>query len=69
MDPWLLDLAAWHLGTLHAYEKLLVLLVAFGPFLVLAVVVRYARRRDLAEDEPTGEGAGESDLSARPPTT
>ena len=40
-----------HLGTLHPVERLLVLLVAFGPFLVLAVVVYVVRRRDIAEEE------------------
>jgi hypothetical protein len=36
---------------LHPYERLLVLLVAFGPFVVLAFVVRYQRRRAIAEEE------------------
>ena len=35
-----------HLGELHRYEKLLVALIAFGPFVVLAVVVALMRRRD-----------------------
>ena len=35
-----------HLGELHAYEKLLVAVIAFGPFVVLAVVVAMLRRRD-----------------------
>lgn len=35
-----------HLGSLHAYEKALVALVAFGPFLVLFAVVYVVRRRD-----------------------
>jgi hypothetical protein len=34
-----------HLGGLHAQERLLVLLIAFGPFVVLAVVVFLLRRR------------------------
>ena len=41
---------AGHLGELHAYEQLLVLLLAFGPFLVLAVVVYVVRRRDIAAE-------------------
>ena len=49
MGPLLLVLL--HLGPLHTNEKWLVPLIAFGPFLVLFVVVYYARRRDVAEDE------------------
>jgi phosphotransferase system glucose/maltose/N-acetylglucosamine-specific IIC component len=44
-------LPALHLGGLHSYERLLVLLVAFGPFVVLGVVVYVVRRRDVAEDQ------------------
>ena len=51
-----------HLGALHPVERLLVLLVAFGPFLVLAVVVYVVRRRDIAEEEREGGTA-----SGRPP--
>jgi hypothetical protein len=40
-----------HLGGLHPHEQALVLLVAFGPFVVLAVVVHVLRRRDIAEEE------------------
>lgn len=35
-----------HLGELHAYEKLLVAVIALGPFVALAVVVAVLRRRD-----------------------
>ncbi len=35
-----------HLGELHDYEKLLVAIIAFGPFVALAVVVLVLRRRD-----------------------
>lgn len=34
-----------HMGQLHAYEKLLVLLLAFGPVLLLAVTIWIARKR------------------------
>jgi hypothetical protein len=34
------------MGSLHAYEKALVALVAFGPFVVLFVLVYVVRRRD-----------------------
>jgi hypothetical protein len=40
----------WHLGALHAYEQALVLLLAFGPFVVLGVVVWLRRRADAAEE-------------------
>jgi hypothetical protein len=55
---------AWHLGALHGYEKLLVLLVAFGPFVVLSFIVRFANRRNAAEDDTSA-----TDVSARPPAT
>jgi hypothetical protein len=50
LEPLLL-LTAWHLGALHSYEKLLVALIAFGPFVVLAVVVHLLRKRDIAAEE------------------
>jgi hypothetical protein len=39
-----------HLGELHAYEQWLVLLIAFGPFVVLGAVVVVMRRRDVAAE-------------------
>lgn len=39
-----------HLGALHPVEQLLVLLLAFGPFVVLGVVVVLQRRRAEADD-------------------
>lgn len=38
-----------HLGSLHTYETVLLALLAFGPFVVLAVVVFVIRRRDLED--------------------
>lgn len=35
-----------HLGEMHAYERLLVGIVAFGPFVVLVAVMYVVRRRD-----------------------
>jgi len=62
---------AWHLGALHGYEKLLVLVVAFGPFVVLSLVVRYARKRDLAAEDAERAAAEDHDggVSGRPPAT
>jgi hypothetical protein len=52
MDPTTLPLpTALHLGALHPVEQLLVYLLAFGPFAVLAVVVVVRRRRDRLEDD------------------
>jgi hypothetical protein len=64
-----LDLAL-HMGALHPYEQALVALVAFGPFLVLFVVVYVVRRRDVAEleDGQSGEvperGAADRDSAS-----
>ncbi len=43
-------LVALHLGGLHPYEKVLTLLLAFGPFVVLFGVIALRRRQD--DDEP-----------------
>ena len=48
MNPSLVPL---HMGALHPVEQLLVYLLAFGPFAVLAVLVAVRRRRDAAEDQ------------------
>jgi len=40
-----------HMGALHAYEQWLVAGIAFGPFLVLGVVIAIRRRQDVAEEE------------------
>lgn len=39
-----------HLGALHPVEQLLVVLIAFGPFVVLGFVVHVLRRRDIASE-------------------
>ncbi len=46
--------APLHMGALHPYEQLLVALIAFGPFVVLFVVVYVVRRRDVADEERGG---------------
>ncbi len=38
-----------HLGPLHPFEQALTLLLAFGPFVVLGVVVAIRRRQDRQE--------------------
>jgi hypothetical protein len=55
-----------HLGGLHPVEQLLVLVVAFGPFLVLFVVVYVARRRAIAEEDAESGEAGVDGDGQRP---
>ena len=40
-----------HMGKLHPYEHALVLVLAFGPLLLLAVTIWVARRRAEHEDD------------------
>ena len=41
-----------HMGALHPVEQLLVLVLAFGPFLALGLVIWVRRRADRREDSP-----------------
>ena len=41
-----LDLIVMHLGAMHPYEKVLTLLLAFGPFIVLGAVIALRRRHE-----------------------
>jgi hypothetical protein len=38
-----------HMGALHPFEKVLTLVLAFGPFLLLALVIYLRRRQDSRE--------------------
>jgi hypothetical protein len=40
-----------HLGALHPVEQALTLLLAFGPLLVLAVVITARRRQDARHED------------------
>lgn len=44
-------LSALHMGALHPYEQVLTLILAFGPFVLLAAVIVHRRRQDAAEDQ------------------
>ena len=46
-----------HLGELHAYERILVGVVAFGPFVLLAAVLYVVRRRDPGREDAEGAHA------------
>lgn len=62
IDPVLRPL--WHMGALHPFEQALTLLLAFGPFVVLGLVVRARRREDAAEErEARAPDAARPDVS------
>jgi hypothetical protein len=47
----------WHLGAMHPFEQALTLALAFGPFLVLGIVIVIRRRMDrLEEERERGDG-------------
>jgi hypothetical protein len=48
-----------HLGPLHPAEQALTLVLAFGPFVVLGIVVLARRRRDERELEEQRELEGQ----------
>ena len=43
-----MPVTALHLGALHPVEQVLTLLLAFGPFVVLGIVIARRRRADEA---------------------
>lgn len=49
----------WHMGALHPYEQALTLLLAFGPFMLLGLVVWLRRRQDAAGDRAQSEVGGD----------
>jgi hypothetical protein len=58
-----------HLGALHPVEQALTILLAFGPFVLLALVVWLRRREDDrldAEDPTESADQGESAEGVRP---
>jgi hypothetical protein len=55
-----LPLLPLHLGALHPVEKVLTLVLAFGPFLVLGVVI-WLRGREDRRGAGDGAGGGQRD--------
>ncbi|MCF6376758.1 hypothetical protein L2K70_04000 [Nocardioides KLBMP 9356] len=55
----------WHMGALHPIEQVLTLLLAFGPFAVLGVVVWLRRREDDAQDAAEDDATDPDDEVAR----
>lgn len=45
-----------HLGALHPVEQIATIVLAFGPFLVLGIVIAVRRRAEAAEDLDAAEG-------------
>jgi hypothetical protein len=41
-----------HMGPLHGFEAVFFYLLAFGPFVALALTVFVVRRRDMQRDGP-----------------
>jgi hypothetical protein len=41
---------ALHLGALHPYERIMVLVLAIGPFIILGLAIWFRARQDRAED-------------------
>lgn len=62
-------LALHHLGSLHPYETALVLLIAFGPFVVIVGLVVLERRRAAAPgvlEDPDALAATEAPAEQAP---
>jgi hypothetical protein len=62
-------LSLLHLGALHPVEKGLTLLLAFGPFVVLAVVIAVRRRQDAAAEQQPPVDPATPDAPADPRST
>ena len=67
-----MNITPLHLGALHPAEQALTLVLAFGPFVVLGVVIAVRRRQDRADAasvpaevaevaEPSVGGVGDDD--------
>ena len=48
-----------HLGSLHPIEQLLTVVLAFGPFVVLALVVTWRKRQDRRAEGPDPRDRGQ----------
>jgi uncharacterized iron-regulated membrane protein len=48
-------MTGWHMGALHPVEQVLTLLLAFGPFVVLGVVIWWRRRAEERDEAQAGQ--------------
>lgn len=60
-----MNITPLHLGGLHPVEQALTLLLAFGPFVLLGVVVWVRRRQDAAAESAAPERPAENDPQDR----
>lgn len=49
-----MNITPLHLGSLHPMEQALTIALAFGPFVVLGIVIAVRRRQERDADEQTG---------------
>lgn len=54
-----------HLGALHPAEQVATIVLAFGPFVVLGIVIMVRRRAELAEEQREQDGTGHDGDVAR----
>ncbi|WP_183098774.1 hypothetical protein [Nocardioides pelophilus] len=57
----------WHLGTLHPIEQALTVVLAFGPFVLLGIVVLVRRRQDAREEAAERAESAEREVADRTP--
>jgi hypothetical protein len=48
-----------HMGALHPFEQVLTLVLAFGPFVVLGLVIAHRRRTEHREDQHEEQSEGQ----------
>ncbi|MCD4526421.1 hypothetical protein [Nocardioides sp. cx-173] len=60
-----MNLVPLHLGALHPVEQALTIALAFGPFVVLGIVIAVRRRQEAAEDAASEDGAAEDEAEGQ----
>lgn len=57
-----MNVVPMHLGSLHPMEQALTLVLAFGPFVVLGIVIAVRRRHERAADDTVEQPEPEPDV-------
>ncbi|MDO9498416.1 MAG: hypothetical protein Q7J48_22100 [Nocardioides sp.] len=60
-----MNVVPMHLGSLHPIEQALTLVLAFGPFVVLGIVIVVRRRHDLAAEQDQDQEQGQDQEQAQ----